>query len=670
MNIPFWSKKTPKPSQKIPATPFPKPKRLDDGICFELPADALKKLQGEGLSGELVAQLEGLQEREFPSEQAFLEAVAARIGRPVTEKETPKLLKHLQVAYYYRIRAGKDRRTKLTHYTLFMDLGSYRTTVLCWPTDLVEHSEITNAWKYLVRKYEDERTGIGFPSAFIFTGDEDDFEFVPDVKANTRPDIFLIRSAKNKYVEDFAAYNGNVPSFNLYIQKVLEESLTYIIEPVSGRVWNKSEIPRIDRIKVTVPDLYIENLREGYKQSIFEVCSQLAQAPRWRALFPEELDKQRQTFVDISSDESGASELYFVNLLRDMPFWNLGRQLNKGHNMELVQSLFAQNTLVGAQPQELTFAVCHLDIGGLTTDASVVLLRSATTGSSLGVSTSLLRKESFSEPKAGEFFKDLYQEKPSGEDTDKWWKSPIFIEQELASFFAMIFRKQYELLKDWKKSRYIHGVYFLVSGRPSRADLVQTMLRTQILRIFNEDELLLLPDHCIFMATYRHVGSTGTDRYAEQIDDFEKLITILGNVYTNCHGYDVQMEKQRYYLSLDFGYEDLPCHEIEPGKEYNLKDFEDYQEAADKNVSVKVAFSKHPNQSSRMRFLTVRQSAGQVAVYPRIKIAEKTTKDRAWIIPSIQVLNLNEKKDAMSLAWSNPMLEPLQQTQKERSHAA
>ncbi len=39
-------------------------------------------------------------------------------------------------------------------------------------------------------------------------------------------------------------------------------------------------------------------------------------------------------------------------------------------------------------------------------------------------------------------------------------------------------------------------------------------------------KLLLLPEHCLFMADYRHVGKNQEgERYAKKISHFEKLIT-------------------------------------------------------------------------------------------------------------------------------------------------
>lgn len=569
-----------------------------------------------------------------------------------------------EMKLYYYTEGGKTPRdpNNTKDYILFMDLGSYRTSVLCWPYDS-GREDLTNAWKYIVR-YEDGKNNasVGFPSAFVNSpkSDERDFRFIPDITQVNIPQKQIVKSAKFAFASQFAAYNGDVPSFKLYIKKVLEKSFEYITAPHQDRPWNDAYVPRIIETRVTVPDLFIENLREGYRKSIVEVCLGLSQSPKWKYLFPseDEFETMKDSFVTISSDESGSCELYFVNLIKDMPFWNLSHPYDREYNLQDVEFLFAQHKHHTGEQNDLTFAVCHLDVGGLTTDASIVLLKTFK-DDDLGITTTLLRKESFSEKRAGEYFKDLYREE--NQETPKkqnWWESQSFVEKHFLRFISIILDKQFTLFTQWKGEKHIHGFYFLISGRPTKSPVIQDAIRMQISKLFNKEELLILPDHCLFMADYRHVGKNAVgERYAEQIEDFEKLITILGNVYTLYDGYDIKIENHRYYISLDLGRPGT-CHEIRPDTDYDLEsheDFEDYRKASLKNNVVHLAFSKHPEGRSVTRFLTAKKIAGQVA-YPTLQILEKDEHDRSWIIPSINVINLPDNQQSFDLAWSHPAL--------------
>ena len=559
---------------------------------------------------------------------------------------------------YYYTEAGKTPRDEnnVKNYILFIDLGSYRTSVLCWP-HTAGREEITDAWKYIV-KYNGTQDGGGFPSAFVNSGHEKDFAFIPDINAINIPSKQIVRSAKFTYASQFAAFKGKVPSFKLYIKKIIEESFLYITAPYADRPWNDAHIPRIIEIRVTVPDLFIENLREGYRQSIVDVCLDLSKVPKWSRLFPDNLDKIKTKFVTISSDESGSCELYFLNIIKEMPFWDLSHAFDREADLNDVEFIFAQRKRRAVDEEdELFFSVCHLDIGGLTTDASVVLLKSYK-GKYLGITTTLLRKESFSEKRAGEYFKSQYDKyrKDNQIDIDKnWWESEEFIEKQVVNFLSIILVKQSTLLKEWKRERFLNGIYFLISGRPTKAPLIQQAIVKKILEIFNQEEIIILPDHCLFMANYRHIGKTiDGERYAKRIDDFEKLITILGNVYTLCDGYDVRIEEPRYYISIDVGQRGVTPHEIKPDIDYNLEDFEDYKIAAQQNKVVHIAFSKHLEGNSVTRFLTAQQMQDGIK-YPEMRIADDND-DRAWIIPSIKVTNLEKHEKEFDLAWSHPSL--------------
>ena len=183
-----------------------------------------------------------------------------------------------------------------------------------------------------------------------------------------------MKSAKYVFASKFAAYKGDVPKFKLYIKKVLEACFQYITDPVEGRPWNGPAVPVITEIRVTVPDLFIENLREGYRQNIFEVCQEYSNHVKWGQLFPANLRHLRRTFINISADESGACELYFLNLIKLMPFWELSTAKDRIPDLSEVAFLFSQRQGWKAGKVDMNFVVCHIDIGGLTTDASILFI--------------------------------------------------------------------------------------------------------------------------------------------------------------------------------------------------------------------------------------------------------------------------------------------------------
>ena len=244
--------------------------------------------------------------------------------------------------------------------------------------------------------------------------------------------------------------------------------------------------------------------------------------------------------------------------------------------------------------------------------------------------SSLKRKESFSEKKAGEYFAEQYLLTRGEDEEANWWDSDRFIQRELSRFLELLFGKQYSLFQDWKRERNLDGIYFLISGRPTKAPKVRRIIQKYILREFNRDELILLPEHCLFMADYYHVGKNEEgERYAKKLENFEKLITILGNVYTLYDGYEIDFEDHRYYITLDVDTRCVNNMEIRPGKHYNLEEFENYQKAAVRNNVNHLAFSRMPNSDNGTRFLTVKKIASQTA-YPTIKVAERSKNEQAF----------------------------------------
>ena len=558
---------------------------------------------------------------------------------------------------YYETIAGRTSRdpNNREEYILFVDFGSYRTSVLCWPCSF-GRDKITDTWKYVVHYENSKGTEGGFPSAFINppSGDERDFAFVDNFDEINVSNSQIVKSAKAVFASKFAAYKGNVPQFRIYIKKVLEESFKYITAPREGRPWNGPAVPVITEIRVTVPDLFIENLRNGYRDSIYSVCMEFAGHNKWKPLLPPNLRSLKKTFVNISADESGACELYFLNLIKLMPFWDLSSEKDRLPGLKEVEFLFSQkkNTLQ-EKKKGLTFVVCHVDIGGLTTDASILLMRSFE-DPDLGITTTLKRKESFSEKKAGEYFNELFKETRLPDDEERWWDSDIFIEKEFSRFLELLFGKQYALLQEWRREQCLDGIYFLISGRPTKATKVREIISRFILREFNKEELLLLPEHCLFMADYYHVGKNQEgERYAKKIDNFEKLITILGNVYTLYDGYEIDFDEHRYYIALDVDTRYTNRMEILPGKQYNMEDFENYQKAAQRNNVLHLAFTRISSGENATRFLTVKKIARQTA-YPTIKIADKHEfDDQAWITPSLIITNLDQNDQAFDLAWAS-----------------
>ncbi len=558
---------------------------------------------------------------------------------------------------FYMTELGKTPRDpeKQKDYILFIDLGSYRTSVLCWPTG-EDREIITDASEYVIA-YGDEEHGIGFPSAFIIplsTGRraaQQGIKLVNNLDQVNVPRRQLVESAKRVFARDFAKSGGEVPFFLMYMKKVIEESLTYITEPSLKRKWNDDHIPHIAKVRVTVPDLFVENLRKGYCERIKQVCRDLAQFTKWKQLLPTE---PGEDFVTVSSDESGACELYFLNLIKEMPFWDLSDTVNREAQLAEVEHLFAQKPSESGNRVELTFALCHLDIGGLTTDATIVLLGTRRQDRPPIITSTLRRKESFAEKKAGEDLKrdyESYRERHSNEDANKkWWESEGFVGQEFSDFLKNLLFKQYTLLKRWKNDMAIDGIYYLVSGRPTRAPLVQTAIVTKIMEIFNRDELLLLPEHCLFMASYRHVAKTDRERYSAQIPNFEKLVTILGNVYTLYDGWDVDsnISSPGYYVSL-LGYRGAEALKILPEKDEDTKEWEDFEHALKDNESVRLAFSKNTDGTSTTHFLTVKRIPNKPR-FPKLKVPSRLGK-REWIIPSLEIINLKEDKEAFELGW-------------------
>ena len=210
--------------------------------------------------------------------------------------------------------------------------------------------------------------------------------------------------------------------------------------------------------------------------------------------------------------------------------------------------------------------------------------------------------------------------------------------------------KQAALLNEWRREKELAGIYFLISGRPTKSEKVRTAIKRHILKEFNRKELLLLPEHCLFMAEYRHVGKNQEgERYAKNIQHFEKLITLLGNVYTLYDGYDISFEDHKYYISLDTDARTTTQMEVVPGRIYNMEEFENYKKSAVHNNVNHLAFTRFPAGENSTRFLTVKTIARQTA-FPVIKVAQGND-GQAWIMPSLVITNLEQNDQSFDLSW-------------------
>lgn len=95
----------------------------------------------------------------------------------------------------------RDRELR-EDYVPFIDLGSYRTSVLCYPTPF-DSERITDAESYIVR-YQEGTDGISFPSAFLMPRDAagNGFAFIDDLDKVRVAQDGRVESAKRKFAEE------------------------------------------------------------------------------------------------------------------------------------------------------------------------------------------------------------------------------------------------------------------------------------------------------------------------------------------------------------------------------------------------------------------------------------------------------------------------------------
>jgi hypothetical protein len=559
-----------------------------------------------------------------------------------------------------------DRNVNLpstTTYWLLLDLGAYRTTVLCWPSDK-DLRDISAVSDYLISQPNDRTKLTGFPSAFIKKGRK--FEFVDETNRREHRETNIIESAKVSFAKEYSAHQEKLEEFKHYVTHLLASVFETIAKPEPSSKWNYKEIPIIEGIKLTVPDLFIENLRSGYCNIIYDVCKELREkANDWKLMLPDDYFKDKNNFVQISADENGAAELYFIRVVQTLPFLNLSKPQDRAKNLPDALTFF--QTLPGNNSQkekkQLVVACCVIDIGGLTTDASMTILKFVPDSDIADLKAHLLVKTSFSEPKAGEYLARVYQKTHSNSNRP-WWDNKDFLADQEVSFLRIIIQQQYEAivkLKSGTDSEGLDGIYFIFAGRPTQSLSLQDLLTRLVLETFNEKELLIMKEHCLFMSNYPHIWRQGDQRHAERFPELAKLITVIGNLFALGLNYVIDEQLVRYYIQLKTDNEHDHVFELSPDESKSLKDyrfFDDSLRAANSAKKLKLEFSKQ-GKGKYQPFLNVsallKDQDG--SSYPQLRIGLSSDAEAAsskrWILPSIYVENLADRKNFFKLFWED-----------------
>ena len=565
-----------------------------------------------------------------------------------------------------------DRNPNLEYkhtYWLLIDLGAYRTTVLCWPNgeDLRDVSVLS---EYLISQPSSEL--IGFPSAFMKKNRM--FSFVSDQAMEEIDTNDYIESAKTYFAEEYSAHKYGAEEFAHYVKNLLNTVFTIIAKPDTKSVWNYKEIPVIEGLKLTVPDLFIENLREGYCDIIHNVCQELREEnPDCQLMLADRFfNDTDQPFVQISADENGAAELYFINNVQTLPFLNLSKDKDRARNLPDALELFQTLTpaLDVADKEHLILACCVIDIGGLTTDASTTVLKFVPNQKIADLEAHLLMKTSLSEPKAGKHLKQEYQ-KYAPHNKGEWWDDPQFLAANEVNFLRIIIQEQYQSIQAWQQeaaeqqeAEALDGVYFILSGRPTQSPHVQKLLTQLILETFNQAELLIMKEHCLFMSDYPHIWRDGSTRRAVVHQELAKLVTVVGNLYSLQLSYSIDEQLICYYIQVQLDQEHEDTFALMPGDTRNLEEYDFFRhqlEKANPARQIKLEFSKQPH-GKYQQFLSVsgRLQSKDISCYPQLCIGGTKSQvgyqDRVykrWILPSIYVENLEAQREYFKLAWSD-----------------
>jgi len=550
-------------------------------------------------------------------------------------------------------------------YWLLIDLGAYRTTVLCWPNnkDLRDVSVLSEFLVSLPGSKE-----VGFPSAFMKKNRI--FSFLSDSAMEDIPKGDFIESAKSYFAEEYSAHQDAAEEFTHYVKNLLSSVLTIITKPDTRSIWNYKEIPVIEGLKLTVPDLFIENLRDGYCDIIKKVCAQLRRENTdWALMMPDRFfDDDKTDFVQISADENGAVELYFMHNVQTLPFLNLSHAKDRSRNLPDAQGFFQtlESTIDAGEKKQLVLACCVIDIGGLTTDASTTVLKFVPNQKIADLEAHMLMKTSFSEPKAGKHLKEEYQNF-RGRNQHEWWDNAQFLAANEVSFLRIIIQEQYRAIQAWQEAvanrprdhEPLDGVYFILAGRPTQSQEVQKLLSNLISETFNQDDLLIMKEHCLFMSEFPHIWRDGNTRRAKRNTELAKLVTVVGNLFSLELNYSVDEKLMCYYIQVQLDQQHDNTFELKAGESKSLDEYDFFLNLMNANPfrKLKLEFSKQKN-GKYQQFLSV---AGRLqrnsSASPRLRIGSPNKKEeyqeKRWILPSIYVENLDEQRELelFELSW-------------------
>ncbi|MBU0477212.1 hypothetical protein KKC91_01390 [bacterium] len=605
---------------------------------------------------------------------------------------------------------GKRDLGRRRAYEIFIDIGSYRTTVLCLPhgdrND--ERDRLGNIESYLIPfrgKYRE------FPSSYLKTAGGVKLlsdEVVDDVKSGNityYDEKKIVTSAKRDFIHDFLDYpegldsDGKPTNFVLYIKTLLEHTFRVITcddekviingnEVEVDEHWRSSDVPSIEGIQVTVPDLYIENLRQGYCTYILKACESLcnkSSTDLWKVLLEGynkyskgllEINKNKSKqkvdgFVSISADESGAGELYFMESMKVLSSIRFYKADLDKYNILHIKHLFSQRPEISnAGQNEITQKIicCRIDMGGITTDAGVSLVeffdkKLSNKSDNKELRYKLLKKESFSQRIAGEKFKEEFGE--YGYSKENWWENIDFIRDEKNCSFVKIIKRiinsQYKAVKQLFLSEdKIDGVYFVISGRPTMSDPVKEALLQIILDYFNNERLLLLKESCIFVSDLPliYYDWQGGNWHVSYRPELAKWVTaaVGEKMLSNSSKYEIGTQGFDYYVKVDHfppvDGGDLQTINGSIDKAISLENFDEFKSQME-DGAVRVGLSFSPKKDGEfISFLDVLNRSckneyptEQGKCYPKLKVGSAQTplSNKAWIIPSIYIEDIDRK---------------------------
>lgn len=585
------------------------------------------------------------------------------------------------------------------NYEIFIDVGSYRTTVLCLPKNNEVRKELTH--NFLI-PFGGEKE---FPSSYMkLHKGVRILELTPKTSLLSQDSI--VNSAKSDFLENYLDYQtgeneyNKTASFVEFIKALLEHTFRVITSDsdtiishniktsVSEHWYGYKGIPIITGIRITVPDLYIENLRNGYCDYVSLACKKLSsETPNWGLLLSDFIRREQKKpnnqasvsnpFVTISADESGAGELYFLESMKLLSWIKFNQKPLVNDSLHRMKKLFSQQydediAEEDSENQAFRVACCRIDIGGLTTDAGVSTIEFLRTPREKNsqyhvVKYKLVNKESFSKKIAGEIFRQEYQLYQNDENAKEWWNDESFISSNSACSFKNVLEKiissQYTAIS---KSENINAIYFVISGRPTMSEIVQEALLKIILRSFNKEELLLFKENCLFMSKYLIISEhpLSNDWCITSNKEFAKWVTTIGckNILKG-NQYTIEKQDFKYHIRLEEEYEKdgMPTISIDGSNVKNLKEFNELSALVREGAeSIDLSFSSK-EKGEYIKFLNISGSACRAKhsndldkSYPKLSIGEVNHQQfpKPWIVPSILVHDLD--KEIHSLPWQVP----------------